>query len=56
MSIYRVLPRIAAVVALSTLAACAADAPTAPGQRQIAPAKPAADVCPGGYSIADAKC
>jgi hypothetical protein len=48
------MPRLAVIVALSTLAACA-DAPTAPQQRQVSPSKPAADLC-SGYSIADAKC
>ena len=55
MFVLRVLPRLAAIVALSTLAACAADAPTAPHQRQVSPSKPAADVC-SGYSVADARC
>lgn len=54
MSAHRVWSRIAAILALSTLAACA-DAPTAPRQRQVSPTKPAADLC-GGYSVVDGKC
>jgi hypothetical protein len=54
MSAPRVWSGIVAIIALSTLAACA-DAPTAPRQRQIAPSKPAADLC-GGYSLVDGKC
>jgi hypothetical protein len=54
MSAHRVWSGIMAIIALSTLAACA-DAPTAPRQRQIAPSKPAADVC-NGYSLAEGKC
>jgi hypothetical protein len=55
MSVHPVLPRIAAILALSTLAACAFDSPTAPSQRQLSPLKPALDVCQG-YSVADGKC
>jgi hypothetical protein len=55
MSATRLWSGLAAIIALSTLAACA-DVPTAPRQRQIAPSKPAADVCVGGYSLADGKC
>jgi hypothetical protein len=54
MSVHPVLPRLAAILALSTLAACA-ESPTAPTQRQVAPTKPAADLC-SGYSVAEAKC
>jgi len=54
MSVHPLLPRIAAILALSTLAACA-ESPTAPRQRQISPSKPAYDMCQG-YSVADAKC
>jgi hypothetical protein len=55
MSIHPVLPRVAAIIALSTLVACTYDAPTAPRPRQLSPTKPAADLC-GGYSLADGKC
>jgi hypothetical protein len=54
MSAHRLWPHIVAILALSSLAACA-DAPTAPRQRQVAPSKPAADLC-GGYSLVDGKC
>jgi hypothetical protein len=54
MSAPRVWSGIVAIIALSTLAACA-DTPTAPRQRQVAPSRPAADVC-NGYSVAEGKC
>ena len=54
MSAPRVLSPIVAILALSALAACA-NAPTAPSQRLVAPAKPAADLC-SGYSVANGKC
>ena len=55
MSMHPMLPRLAAILALSTLAACAGESPTAPTQRQIAPLKPAADVCQG-YTVAEGRC
>jgi hypothetical protein len=55
MSVHPLLPRVAAILALSTLVACGADSPTAPQQRQLSPLKPALDVC-SGYSVADGKC
>jgi hypothetical protein len=54
MSAHRVWPHIVAILALSTLAACA-DAPTAPSQQKVSPSKPAADLC-GGYSVSNGKC
>jgi hypothetical protein len=54
MSVRFVLTRVLAVVALASAAACSIDTPTAP--RLQPTAKPAADLCPGGYSVTDAKC
>jgi hypothetical protein len=54
MSVRSLLTRVVAVVALTSAAACAIDTPTAP---QLQPsAKPAANVCPQGYSVPDGKC
>jgi len=56
MSVYPVLTRVAAILALATLVACATDSPTAPRQRQLSPSTPAANLCQGGYSVADGRC
>jgi hypothetical protein len=53
MSVRSRLVRVVVGIALTSVAACATDAPTAP--RLQPTAKPAADVCQG-YTLPDGKC
>lgn len=55
MSVRSVATRIAAALTFSLLAACAADAPTAP-QKRLTPTAAAKDLCPNGYSVAEGRC
>jgi hypothetical protein len=54
MSVRPVFTRLLPVLALVALGACASESPTAPNR--LAPTTPSADMCPGGYSLADGKC